>query len=142
MAAPEFSVDVFHNGYLPAGGRKLLGLIREGDGVAAQVLVKLGADLNWARQQVIQLLAAAPPTGVIATSEVQFGLSAVERRAGIGPATADLDRPQWGAGPPDLPSLAGAGRAGPPAQRGDRATPRTAPRARPQTGRGHLMRGQ
>ena len=34
----------------------LLGLIREGDGVAAQVLVKLGADLNRARQQVIQLL--------------------------------------------------------------------------------------
>jgi len=34
----------------------LLGLIREGDGVAAQVLVKLGADLNRVRQQVIQLL--------------------------------------------------------------------------------------
>ena len=35
----------------------LLGLIREGEGVAAQVLVKLGADLNKVRQQVIQLLA-------------------------------------------------------------------------------------
>src|SRR5215510_11418123 len=34
----------------------LLGLIREGEGVAAQVLVKLGADLNRVRQQVIQLL--------------------------------------------------------------------------------------
>ncbi|MFT3716073.1 MAG: ATP-dependent Clp protease ATP-binding subunit [Gordonia sp. (in: high G+C Gram-positive bacteria)] len=34
----------------------LLGLIREGEGVAAQVLVKLGADLNSVRQQVIQLL--------------------------------------------------------------------------------------
>jgi ATP-dependent Clp protease ATP-binding subunit ClpC len=34
----------------------LLGLIREGDGVAAQVLVNLGADLNRVRQQVIQLL--------------------------------------------------------------------------------------
>jgi ATP-dependent Clp protease ATP-binding subunit ClpC len=34
----------------------LLGLIREGDGVAAQVLVSLGCDLNRARQQVIQLL--------------------------------------------------------------------------------------
>ena len=34
----------------------LLGLIREGDGVAAQVLQKLGADLNRVRQQVIQLL--------------------------------------------------------------------------------------
>jgi ATP-dependent Clp protease ATP-binding subunit ClpC len=34
----------------------LLGLIREGDGVAAQVLVKLGADLDRVRQQVIQLI--------------------------------------------------------------------------------------
>lgn len=34
----------------------LLGLIREGDGVAAQVLIKLGADLPRVRQQVIQLL--------------------------------------------------------------------------------------
>ncbi len=34
----------------------LLGLIREGEGVAAQVLVKLGADLNRVRQTVIQLL--------------------------------------------------------------------------------------
>ena len=35
----------------------LLGLIREGDGVAAQVLVGLGVDLNRAREQVIGLLA-------------------------------------------------------------------------------------
>jgi ATP-dependent Clp protease ATP-binding subunit ClpA len=34
----------------------LLGLIREGEGVAAQVLVKLGADLSRVRQQVIQRL--------------------------------------------------------------------------------------
>jgi ClpA/ClpB-like protein len=34
----------------------LLGLIREGEGVAAQVLMKLGADLNRVREQVIQLL--------------------------------------------------------------------------------------
>ncbi|PRZ17769.1 ATP-dependent Clp protease ATP-binding subunit ClpC [Nesterenkonia sandarakina] len=34
----------------------LLGLIREGEGVAAQVLVELNADLNKVRQQVIQLL--------------------------------------------------------------------------------------
>src|SRR6266542_3524094 len=37
-------------------GHILLGLIREGEGVAAQVLVKLGADLSRVRQQVIQLL--------------------------------------------------------------------------------------
>jgi len=42
----------------------LLGLIREGEGVAAQVLVKLGADLSRVRQQVIQLLSGYPgPTG-------------------------------------------------------------------------------
>jgi ATP-dependent Clp protease ATP-binding subunit ClpC len=34
----------------------LLGLIREGEGVAAQVLQKLGADLNRVRQKVLQVL--------------------------------------------------------------------------------------
>jgi ATP-dependent Clp protease ATP-binding subunit ClpC len=65
----------------------LLGLIREGEGVAAQVLVKLGADLNRVRQQVIQLLsgyqggkgepagAGGPGEGTPTTSLVldQFG---------------------------------------------------------------------
>ena len=63
----------------------LLGLIREGEGVAAQVLVKLGADLNRVRQQVIQLLSGyqgkepltsgAPNEGTPSTSLVldQFG---------------------------------------------------------------------
>jgi ATP-dependent Clp protease ATP-binding subunit ClpA len=36
----------------------LLGLIREGHGVAAQVLVRLGADLDRVRQQVIELVRA------------------------------------------------------------------------------------
>jgi hypothetical protein len=36
----------------------LLGLIREGEGVAAQVLVKLGADQPRVRQQVVQLLSS------------------------------------------------------------------------------------
>jgi Clp amino terminal domain, pathogenicity island component len=39
----------------------LLGLIREGGGVATQVLVKLGAELNRLRQQVIQLISAQQP---------------------------------------------------------------------------------
>jgi ATP-dependent Clp protease ATP-binding subunit ClpC len=39
----------------------LLGLIREGEGVAAQVLVKLGAELSRVRQQVIQVLSASAP---------------------------------------------------------------------------------
>ena len=34
----------------------LLGLLREGDGVAAQVLVRLGADLDRVRERVIRLL--------------------------------------------------------------------------------------
>ena len=42
----------------------LLGLLREGEGVATQVLVKLGADLAKVRQQVIQLLSGYQgPTG-------------------------------------------------------------------------------
>ena len=49
----------------------LLGLIREGEGVAAQVLVKLGADLSRVRQQVIQLLSgyagSKEPQGAQAT---------------------------------------------------------------------------
>jgi len=35
----------------------LLGLLREGEGVAAQVLTALGADLDGVRERVIQLLA-------------------------------------------------------------------------------------
>jgi ATP-dependent Clp protease ATP-binding subunit ClpA len=41
----------------------LLGLIREGEGVAAQVLVKLGGDLSRVRQQVIQVLSASAAGG-------------------------------------------------------------------------------
>jgi Clp amino terminal domain, pathogenicity island component len=70
----------------------LLGLIREGDGVAAQVLVGLGADLNRVRQQVIQLL-AGPAAGVVAgTGWVESRLSAVEQWVGIAADTGDLDR--------------------------------------------------
>jgi ATP-dependent Clp protease ATP-binding subunit ClpC len=38
----------------------LLGLLREGDGVAAQVLVRLGADLNRVRAKVLELVPAGP----------------------------------------------------------------------------------
>jgi ATP-dependent Clp protease ATP-binding subunit ClpC len=87
----------------------LLGLIREGEGVAAKVLVELGADLNRARQQVIQLLhgrrpdeleasAAAPrerglpPEIAVRFDAIDSRLSAVEQRAGIGPDTRELDQ--------------------------------------------------
>ena len=89
----------------------LLGLIREGEGVAVQVLVKLGADLNRLRQQVIQLLhgyqgkepaaaGAAPgglrrgrvPSDVAArVTALESRLSAIEQRVGTGPGAADLD---------------------------------------------------
>jgi len=42
----------------------LLGLLREGHGVAAQVLVKLGADRDRVRQQVIQLISGQQPQPV------------------------------------------------------------------------------
>jgi ATP-dependent Clp protease ATP-binding subunit ClpC len=56
----------------------LLGLIREGEGVAAQVLVKLGADLSRVRQQVIQLLSGyagqkEPSTSGAATEAAPTG---------------------------------------------------------------------
>ena len=77
----------------------LLGLIREGEGVAAQVLVRLGADLNRVRQQVIQLLhgyqgkepaaAGAPSETAPSTSLVldQFGrnLTAAAREGKLDP---------------------------------------------------------
>ena len=40
----------------------LLGMIREGEGVAAQVLVKLGADLNRVRGEVVRLVQGDPLT--------------------------------------------------------------------------------
>ena len=77
----------------------LLGLIREGEGVAAQVLVRLGADLNRVRQQVIQLLhgyqgkepttTGAPSESTPSTSLVldQFGrnLTAAAREGKLDP---------------------------------------------------------
>src|SRR6266536_3476971 len=77
----------------------LLGLIREGEGVAAQVLVKLGADPGRIRQQVIQLLqgsrgkepaaAGAPPETAPSASAIldQFGrnLTAAAREGKLDP---------------------------------------------------------
>jgi ATP-dependent Clp protease ATP-binding subunit ClpC len=90
----------------------LLGLIREGDGVAAQVLVVLGADLDRVRQQVIELLRGhqgqdegssgswlgeRAPTGLPEEVLARFGaldrrLTALERWVGVQPDLGDLDR--------------------------------------------------
>jgi Clp amino terminal domain, pathogenicity island component len=90
----------------------LLGLIREGDGVAAQVLVNMSADLNRVRQRVIQLVherqeggrGPAHPgrgrgkmRGVRAEVHERVGfiasqLSAIEQRVGAGPEVGDLER--------------------------------------------------
>jgi ATP-dependent Clp protease ATP-binding subunit ClpC len=86
----------------------LLGLIREGSGVAAQVLVKLGADLNRARQQVVRLLhghQGEDVTGEDVTSEdsplpgdapayassLDRRLAAIERWIGLRPDLDDQD---------------------------------------------------
>jgi ATP-dependent Clp protease ATP-binding subunit ClpC len=89
----------------------LLGLIREGEGVAAQVLVRLGAELNRVRAEVIKLVHAgrgeaeragprpSPPIREVLFREVQSALrsieerlSAIERHLGMqGPAAAPDD---------------------------------------------------
>jgi hypothetical protein len=56
----------------------LLGLIREGEGVAAQVLVGLGAGLDRVRQQVVQLLADA---GASQAEQVAAGPSQIRQQA-------------------------------------------------------------
>jgi ATP-dependent Clp protease ATP-binding subunit ClpC len=93
----------------------LLALIREGDGVAAQVLARLGADLARVRQQVTQLLheqgeqepgtvrvARAGPAGrnerkllselLGRVKSMESRLSAIEQRVGTGPDMGDVDQ--------------------------------------------------
>jgi ATP-dependent Clp protease ATP-binding subunit ClpA len=95
----------------------LLGLLREGDGVAAQVLVRMGADLNRVRQQVIRILSGhqekdEPKGGRAArradkaarrqhgplpeilgrVESIDSQLSAIGQRVGAGPDLSDLDQ--------------------------------------------------
>jgi len=84
----------------------LLGLLREGEGVAAQVLAKMGADLNRVRQQVIELLhghgGERPPSGrrlrarsvgdiLGLLNALDQRLEAIERWVGMRPDLRDLD---------------------------------------------------
>jgi hypothetical protein len=93
----------------------LLGLIREGDGVAAHVLAGLGPDLNRVRQQVLQLLHGSqggqPASGrggrqhlpsrqqrgllpeiLDRVESIDSQLSAMRQRLGAGPETGDVDQ--------------------------------------------------
>jgi ATP-dependent Clp protease ATP-binding subunit ClpA len=89
----------------------LLGLIREGEGVAAQVLVKLGADLPRVRQEVVQLLGGQTGRGVLGArhrlgkrararlfdnalariDSLDQRLATIERWVGMRPDLDDLD---------------------------------------------------
>ncbi|MEO7429331.1 MAG: Clp protease N-terminal domain-containing protein, partial [Acidimicrobiales bacterium] len=71
----------------------LLGLIREGEGVAAQVLVKLGADLSRVRQQVIQLLSGYQGPG---GSSEKAGATTGPGAAGQEAASGSLVLDQFG----------------------------------------------
>ena len=100
----------------------LLGLIREGEGVAAVVLVQLGANLNVARQRVIGLLHGTTSTRLahgehagqpvtverravpgrrertlvsgfrVRLADIESRLAAVEQRVGFGPDVSKLDK--------------------------------------------------
>ena len=90
----------------------MLGLVREGEGVAAQVLVKLGADLNRVRQQVVQLLHGYPgkepasdrprmgrrararlmENALARIDALDQRLAAIERWAGVRPDLGDVDQ--------------------------------------------------
>ena len=113
----------------------LLGLLREGEGPAAQVLVELGAELSGVRQQVLRLLEdpqgepepkAAPGPGLANPSQgthsadsrmlaeilsrmeaMDSRLSAVEQQMGAGPDVSDLDQ-QIGQARRDKEAAAGA----------------------------------
>ena len=100
----------------------LLGLVREGEGVGAQILAALGADLNRVRQQVIGLLHGSHGQATrggrsvsadvtiagravpgrrertlvsgfrVRLSEIESRLAAVEQRVGFGPDVSDIDK--------------------------------------------------
>ena len=63
----------------------LLGLVREGDGVAGQVLASLGADLNRARELVIEILTARQQSepAPVAGEDLRDRLATVAARLAI-----------------------------------------------------------
>jgi ATP-dependent Clp protease ATP-binding subunit ClpC len=108
----------------------LLGLIREGEGIAAQVLVRLGADLNRVRQQVIRLVTGRDPesTGRIAVAgelgadvllphtvadvhnaltKIMERIEAIERHVGMTVRPAEPGGPPGETEPPGPPGPSG-----------------------------------
>jgi ATP-dependent Clp protease ATP-binding subunit ClpA len=72
----------------------LLGLIREGEGVATQVLVSLGADLGQVRERVVELFSGQP-----LTESKPLGAARLRMTPGVG-----VGPPQRPSGtPPDCP---------------------------------------
>ncbi|GAA4284682.1 ATP-dependent Clp protease ATP-binding subunit [Brevibacterium daeguense] len=86
----------------------LLGLIREGEGVAAQVLVKLGADLSRVRQEVIKLISGyqgkepvaaggreeGTPSGSLVLDQFGRNLTAAAREGKLDPVIGRKDQMQ------------------------------------------------
>ena len=82
----------------------LLGLIHEGDGMAARLLVKLGADLDRTRERVVQVLhgragedvtgtgSPVPGDALTGADSLERRLAAIERWVGLRPEPDDLDQ--------------------------------------------------
>jgi ATP-dependent Clp protease ATP-binding subunit ClpA len=95
--------DALGHSYIISTEHLLLGVLREGEGVAVQVLVGLGADLNRLRGQVLQLMhgQASPDMAdegsrlgdeaLVRIDSLGGRLAAIERWVGMRPDLDDLD---------------------------------------------------
>ena len=86
----------------------LLGLIREADGVAAQVLVRLGADLNRTRQRVIEVLHGHGEAGVVGRAR-RGDDSLADQLASIAARLGTIERRLREAPAPGVGGVGGAG---------------------------------
>jgi hypothetical protein len=78
----------------------LLGLVREGEGIAAGVLERLGVNLERVRTQTIKVLSQGRPSGATIEQEPQRGPESVRGVAGWWRArwdylVAQVEYPQW-----------------------------------------------
>ena len=84
------------------GGHLLLGIVQEGEGVAAATLLRMGCDLDVVRERVIEQLAAAePPSAGRRGPQPPAGEAATRRptarEAAEGSALEQLDNAGWDA---------------------------------------------